>query len=143
MKLLLGITAATLLNACASTPSAAPQKQSLQQPAYKDIPRLEGMGDNPEDRDAQPLVRVAPTFPVQIDKSGHCNLKFDVTAEGRPTLVSVVDCTSNVFAQPSINNVRRWIYEPRLINGEKVRRYGVQTKITFRLMDERGNIIPE
>lgn len=110
---------------------------------YVDIARAEGVQDNPDDKDAQPLVRGMPHMPVSIEKSGHCIVKFDVMPEGQTTLIHAVKCSDKMFEKPSVNTVKHWIYAPKLINGQKMRRYGVQTKITFRLMDSKGKVIPE
>jgi protein TonB len=39
--------------------------------------------------------------------------------------------------------VTKWKYNPKIVDGRSVARMGVESKITFRLTDERGKIIPE
>lgn len=95
------------------------------------------------DRDAQPLVRIPPIMPTRAEKSGHCKVRFDVSPEGQPFNVQATYCTENVFKRASIKSVEKWKYNPKVVDGRNVARSGVESQITFRLTDERGNIIPE
>ena len=95
------------------------------------------------DRDAQPLVRIPPIMPPRAEKSGHCKVKFDVSPEGAPFNVSATYCTQSLFERPSTKSVSKWKYNPKMLDGRAVSRTGVESKITFRLADERGKIIPE
>ncbi len=95
------------------------------------------------DRDAQPLVRIPPIMPPRAEKSGHCRVKFDVSPEGAPFNVVAPYCTQKLFERASIKSVQKWKYNPKIVDGRAVARSGVESKITFRLADERGNIIPE
>ena len=95
------------------------------------------------DRDAQPLVRIPPQMPPRAEKSGHCRVKFNVSPEGQPFDVVTTYCTEKLFERPSIRSVQKWKYNPKIQDGRPVGRSGVESKITFKLADERGNIIPE
>ena len=95
------------------------------------------------DRDAQPLVRIPPIMPPRAEKSGHCKVRFDVSPEGAPFNVVSTFCTQRLFERASIKSVQKWKYNPKIVDGRPTSRSGVETKITFRLADERGNVIPE
>jgi len=95
------------------------------------------------DRDAQPLVRIPPTMPPNAEKSGHCRVSFDVSPDGRPFNVNATYCTSSVFKRATVRSVEKWKYQPKIQDGVAVGRTGVENKVTFRLMDERGRLIPE
>lgn len=95
------------------------------------------------DRDAQPLVRIPPVMPPRAEKSGHCNVKFDVSPEGQPFNVNILYCSSSVFKRASTKSVQKWKYQPKIVSGLPVSRSGVETTITFKLTDERGRLIPE
>ena len=95
------------------------------------------------DRDAQPLVRIPPIMPPRAEKSGHCKVSFDVSPEGQPFNVKADYCSQSLFSRPSIKSVQKWKYNPKIVDGRAVSRSGVQSKITFQLADERGNLIPE
>lgn len=95
------------------------------------------------DRDAQPLVRIPPIMPPRAEKSGHCKVRFDVSPEGAPFNVQTTYCTQKLFARASTKSVTKWKYNPKIVDGRSVARTGVESKITFRLTDERGKILPE
>ena len=95
------------------------------------------------DRDAQPLVRIPPIMPPRAEKSGHCKVRFDVSPQGAPFNVITTYCTGSVFKRPSVKSVQKWKYNPKIVDGRSVARKGVESQITFRLTDERGNILPE
>lgn len=95
------------------------------------------------DRDAQPLVRIPPVMPMRADKSGHCRVKFDVSPEGAPFNVEATYCTSNMFESSTIKSVQKWKFNPKIVDGRAVSMSGVENKVSYRLTDERGNIIPE
>lgn len=95
------------------------------------------------DRDAQPLVRIPPIMPPRAEKSGHCKVRFDVSPEGQPFNIITTFCTQSLFKRASTKSVEKWKYNPKIVDGRPTARSGVETKITFRLADERGKIIPE
>lgn len=95
------------------------------------------------DRDAQPLVRIPPIMPPRAEKSGHCRVRFDVSPEGAPFNVTATYCTQSLFERATIKSVQKWKYNPKVVDGRNVSRKGVENKVTYRLTDERGKIIPE
>lgn len=95
------------------------------------------------DRDAQPLVRIPPIMPPRAEKSGHCRVRFDVSPEGAPFNVVATYCTQSLFERATVKSVQKWKYNPKIVDGRSVSRKGVENKVTYRLTDERGKIIPE
>lgn len=95
------------------------------------------------DRDAQPLVRIPPIMPTRAEKSGHCQVKFDVSPEGQPFNVVATYCTQKLFERATIKSVQKWKYNPKIVDGRSVSRSGVVNKVTYKLTDERGRLIPE
>ena len=95
------------------------------------------------DRDAQPLVRIPPIMPPRAEKSGHCRVRFDVSPEGAPFNVTTTYCTQSLFSRATVKSVQKWKYNPKVVDGRNVARKGVENKVTYRLTDERGKIIPE
>ena len=95
------------------------------------------------DRDAQPLVRIPPIMPPRAEKSGHCRVRFDVSPEGAPFNVTTTFCTQRLFERATVKSVQKWKYNPKVVDGRNVARKGVENKVTYRLTDERGKIIPE
>ncbi len=95
------------------------------------------------DRNVEPLVRIAPIMPPSADRSGHCNVRFNVSAEGAPYDVITTYCTQKLFDRATIKSVTKWKYRPKIVNGRAVAMTGVENIVRYRLTDERGNIIPE
>jgi protein TonB len=98
------------------------------------------------DRDAQPLVRIPPIMPPRFaegDKSGHCLVRFDVSPEGAPFNVNATYCSSSILERATTKSVLKWKFQPKIVDGLPTAMRGVENKVTFRLMDERGNILPE
>ena len=95
------------------------------------------------DRDAQPLVRIPPVMPANAEKSGHCKLRFDVDIDGNPENIVTTFCTQRLFENASIESVAKWKYNPKYVKGRAIGRSGVETKVKFWFLDEKGNIVPE
>jgi len=95
------------------------------------------------DRDAQPLVKIPPIMPPRAEKSGHCLVRFDVSPEGAPFNVVATFCTQKLFERATIKSVQKWKYNPKIVDGRPVARAGVENRVTYRLQDERGRLIPE
>lgn len=105
---------------------------------YKDFasaPKVDG--------DAMPCMRVPPIMPPNAKHSGHCKLKFDVTDRGRTENITAISCTEDLFKRASIQSVKLWVYTPKVERGQAVSRPGVETKVSFKLSDVEGNLIPE
>jgi outer membrane biosynthesis protein TonB len=81
-----------------------------------------------------PLSRPAPQFPLCATSygiEGHCDMVFDVTADGRTANILPV-CTSRLFERDSEAAVRRWTFEPP---GDGARP-AVMNRLTFKLEDD-------
>lgn len=59
--------------------------------------------DNPivriADQDEQPLYRAAPILPRRAERSGHCVMRFNVSAQGSPYDIAVQSCSETLFAR--------------------------------------------
>jgi len=99
-------------------------------------------GNAIEDKAALPLVRTAPIMPFGALRSGYCNMKFDVSMRGVPTNIQATDCAHDIFRAGSIESVARWYFAPRTKNGKPMGVVGVETKITYKLADKHGKLIP-
>jgi len=88
-------------------------------------------------------VRIQPIMPPRAEKSGHCKVRFNVTAQGQTYEILATYCTQSVFKRSTIKAVQKWTYNPKIQSGLTVARQGVETLITFNLTDERGFLILE
>jgi protein TonB len=105
-----------------------------------DSPSLTGdsVSFSVSDRDAQPLVRIEPDYPMRAAErgvSGDCTVTFDVTPDGITTNIQIMDCDSSLFERNAVRAVERWRYQPKIVEGTAVRRTGVVTEFNFRLED--------
>lgn len=109
-----------------------------------EIPQVEveleiGSGFNP-DRDAQPLVRIPPSYPERCQSRASSEeyvvLEFDVDPAGQPQNIRVIDASTTCFNRAAIRSVQRWKYQPKIVDNEAQWRRGVVTRVTFLLADE-------
>ena len=107
---------------------------------------LAGLGGNftavgpNQDRYAQPLVRVAPIYPMaaRIRKiTGYVLVEFDVTAEGTVANPTVVGSEpSGIFDSAAIEAIRKWRYKPKVVNGQPQPVPNMLIKLTFDKMPD-------
>ena len=95
------------------------------------------------DLDLTPIFRAAPIMPMRADRSGFCEMMFDVNANGTTYNVRVLNCSQNLFARASVKSVRKWKYRPQTIDGKTLPRADLRTTISFELTDEQGRLIPQ
>lgn len=95
------------------------------------------------DTDAAPCLRIPPRMPSLANHSGHCHVRFDIDRFGITENVKATGCTDGIFARPSERAVEQWAYYPKRVAGFSVPRLGVESKMSFKLTDERGDVIPE
>lgn len=105
-----------------------------------DAPQLNSgnVSFNVSDRDAQPLVRIPPQYPVRAAErglEGYCDMRFNVSPDGTPIEIEATYCTSSMFQRSSIRAVERWRYSQRIVDGVAQTRVGVQTRIEYELAD--------
>jgi protein TonB len=100
-------------------------------------PSLGGMAA--ADADAAPLVRVEPRYPVLAARrgiEGHVVVEFTITAAGSVKDASVRESEPpNVFDRAALEAVRKWKYQPKIVDGAAVERSGVKVRLTFELVD--------
>jgi protein TonB len=95
------------------------------------------------DSEEQPLYRAEPIMPPRAERSGHCLMRFDVSADGAPYNITAASCSQSLFQKPSVKAVSKWKYKAKVVDGNRVARTGLTTLLSFNLTDERGNLIPE
>ena len=95
------------------------------------------------DGDSEPCVRYPPHMPPLAERSGHCRVGFSVLSDGTVRDVEAYACTDLVFCNPSARAASRWHYYPAIRAGKVADHADLETKISFRLSDEAGRLIPE
>ncbi len=96
---------------------------------------------NKADQDAKPCYRVPPLIPPDTYESGFCIAVFDVNQNGFPENIEAKDCTHPNFKRQSEAVVRSWTYTPKIERGQAVTQRGVETKLTYRIMDRSGELL--
>ncbi|MEM9180651.1 MAG: energy transducer TonB [Pseudomonadota bacterium] len=93
------------------------------------------------DRDTQPIDYPKPEYPRDMaiqNISAHCDGYFDVNPEGYVINLEV-KCGHPGFVTSARNAIATLRFEPKIVNGNAVKRTGVVYPIVYQLLDENGN----
>jgi protein TonB len=88
------------------------------------------------DSDAVPAIRVNPSYPAQARMhgiEGWVEVEFAITAAGTVTKARVIRSSHGVFERSALRAIRKWRYNPRVVEGRAVRRDGVRVRLLFEL----------
>lgn len=107
-----------------------------------DAPKLVrgGLGSIGGDRGVTPLLRVKPRYPPRLVRDrvkGWVRLRFGVDTSGRTKNVRVIGSKpAVVFDEEAIRAVRKWKYQPKVVDGQPVERTGLTVRLRFEPPDE-------
>jgi len=105
------------------------------------IARGAAVGTAVGDTDAVPLMRVEPRYPprlLQEGVEGWVRLRFSIDRSGRTKNVVVVDSKpAVVFDEAALAAVRKWKYQPKVVDGQSVERHGLTVRLTFKVPKDR------
>ena len=84
---------------------------------------------------AKPIVRPAPMYPrseLRSRQQGWVDLNYVVNTEGE-VIEPVVEASSGsrAFERAALNSVKRWRYEPAMLNGEPIQQCKTAVRISF------------
>jgi protein TonB len=89
------------------------------------------------DSDIIPLVRVNPQYPERAKQrglEGWVEIEFTITAAGTVKNPRVTNYhPSTVFNRAALRAIRKWKYNPKVVEGVAVERPGVRVRLTFEL----------
>lgn len=105
--------------------------------------KIEGAEPSTVNLDAGPCYRMPAVMPWNATRSGHCHVVFDVDPQGIPRHIRLDGCTEDIFKSPTRAAVEAWRYLPAIQNGEPVLRENVRTRMSFKLKNARGDLLPE
>jgi protein TonB len=98
-------------------------------------PGLAGLGGEAQG-EAIPLLRLEPVYPraaARAGKEGWVKVAFTITAEGGVVDASVVESSPRrVFDRSALRAIRKWRFQPRLVDGKPVKSRATQL-IEFKL----------
>lgn len=96
-----------------------------------------GVGTAVGDTDAVPLMRVEPRYPPQLLQDGiegWVRLRFTIGRSGQTKDVIVIDSKpAVVFDEAAIAAVRKWKYQPKVVDGQQIERPGLTVRLTFKV----------
>ncbi|WP_375749384.1 energy transducer TonB [Vibrio sp. HN007] len=84
-----------------------------------------------------PLHRIEPSYPqkaLQRKIEGYVSLRFTIDRSGKPTDIEVIDAKpARIFNRDAIKALRRWRYQPKMVNGVAHERVGQEVKLEFKI----------
>jgi protein TonB len=94
-------------------------------------------GTGGADRDAVPLVRIEPDYPMQARQrgiEGWVVVEFTISTAGTVKDAEVVASEpGTVFDRAAVQAVRKWKYNPKVVDGKPVERPGVKIRLDFEM----------
>jgi len=91
---------------------------------------------------SNPIVRIPPAFPPRAIRTGRTEFIFDLDDAGMPINIRITSATEEIFIRPSLKSVRKWKYAAKSPTEPESNRKNLCSRLTFRLQDARGRIIP-
>ena len=105
--------------------------------AAVELGKATSLGAGGGDSDIVPLVRVEPQYPPKARQrriQGWVELVFSISPAGTVENPKVLAAyPPSVFEQAALRAVRRWRYNPKVVDGAAVTRHGVKVRMRFEL----------
>jgi protein TonB len=102
-----------------------------------ELGKATSLGAGGSDRDVVPLVRVDPQYPPKARQrriEGYVDIEFTIGPAGTVKNPKVIGASPpSVFDQAALRAVRRWRYNPKVVDGTAVERRGVKVRLRFEL----------
>jgi len=93
----------------------------------------------PVDQQPRPIIRFTPKYPVPAAAKGiegFVSLSFAVSASGEVVDIRVIESEPrNTFDRAATQALRKWRYQPKIVNGTPVRMLGLSVRLDFSLGD--------
>ncbi len=90
-------------------------------------------------REIAPLARVSPVYPPSAERrgiEGWVRVVFTISEEGVVIEPRIVEADpENVFDRAALSAISKWRYQPQVIDGQAIRRAGVEVTIEFQLQE--------
>ncbi|MEZ8823713.1 energy transducer TonB [Vibrio amylolyticus] len=98
---------------------------------------LPSIGEVSMDQNAMPLHRVEPAYPARALRrglEGYVIMQFSIDELGRPIDIEVVEADPpRQFEREAMRALKRWKYQPKVVNEKAVVQHGQSVKLEFRL----------
>lgn len=89
------------------------------------------------------LTREPAKMPRRAKRSGHVIVQYDLDPDGHPINIKPISYTEDMFIDPSITAVKKWRYNKLADENSDIERTNLTTRLSFKLTNSRGSIIPE
>ncbi len=93
--------------------------------------------DPAQNQQVMPLHRIEPVYPpkaLQRRIEGHVVLSFDINESGRPVNIKIEEeSPPRVFNREAMKALKRWKYQPMMINGQTQMRTTQRVKLEFKI----------
>ena len=93
----------------------------------------------PETPFAKARIMFPPTYPERCRQrgiEGEVVVQFDVTEIGSVENPRILSSDNGCFDRESVKAIKRWKFDPKIVNGKAVPQYGVQEVIIYEFEDE-------
>ncbi len=101
-------------------------------------PTAQGMNIG-QNQQVMPLHRMEPRYPqraLQRKIEGYVILSFSIDKTGMPEDIEVVESQpARIFDREALRALKRWKYQPQIVNGVAVKRTGQTVKLEFRIKE--------
>ena len=99
-------------------------------------PTFSDFGSNQQ---AMPLYRVEPRYPAKALKrgaEGYVLMSFTIDETGRPVDIEITDAKPRrMFERNAIRALKKWKYQPKVIDGKAIAQVGQTVKLEFKLAE--------
>ncbi|MGX9419088.1 TonB family protein [Vibrio sp. RC27] len=90
-----------------------------------------------QNQQIMPLHRAEPVYPskaIQRRIEGYVIVSFDISESGRPINIKVVEeQPKRIFNREAIKALKRWKYQPKMVNGNPIAQHDQKVKLEFKL----------
>lgn len=98
------------------------------------------LGDNINNREITPIVRVDPSYPIDAARDGiegYVRLSFSVNQLGSVTDIVVIESSpKRMFDREAKRALAKWKYRPKVHNGDALIQTGLSVVLEFTLADK-------
>ncbi|PWI34358.1 energy transducer TonB [Vibrio albus] len=100
-------------------------------------PMAEQVTDIGQNQQVMPLHRMEPRYPrraLSRKIEGYVVLSFSIDKTGVPTDIEIVESEPRrIFDREARRALKRWKYQPQMVNGSPVKRAGQKVRLEFRI----------
>ena len=102
-----------------------------------ELGKASSLGTGGGDRDVVPLVRVDPQYPPQARQrriEGWVDIEFTIGPAGTVEDPKIIGAhPPQVFDRSALRAVRRWRYNPKIVDNVAIARHGIRVRLRFEL----------